>query len=584
MRNGFTLLELSIVLVIIAVIIGGGLMIATNGLQAAQYNVTVARMDDIERALFNYATAYNRIPCPSDLKQPSSSVTYGLESGTQSGGTGTGECITGMTPAAAFASPSGSEEGGVPTRALQLPDDYMYDGWGRRFRYAVDPTMTKPNALPASVSGLCGVKSQSAITVNDASGGSRTTAAMYALISHGANGHGAYTSSGNIVSTGSVNPDELTNCHCNSSGWAQAYTPTYVERVPLQDPGNALDDFDDIVTFKEPWQMQAANYPLSPPSSQCIYVTDAYNNRVEVFNTSGTFVMGIGAGYNGVSGSIGSSGSGNGQFDYPHGIAIDANGNVWVADSNNYRIQEFSSTGVYLNQFGSLGTGSGQLDGPNQIAFDASGNLWVVDTGAHRVQKFSPGGRFLMGIGAGYNGVSGSIGSYGSGNGQFILPYGVSVDGSGNIWVADTGNFRIQEFNSSGTYLNQFGTQGYSAGQFHHPNYMTFDISGNLWVMDGDTSRAQEYSSSGSYISEFGGVTGPANGQFQYAPLGAAIDAKGNFWLTDYGNNRIEVLSGSGTYLSGIGAGYNGLGGSVGSSGSANGQFYAPWGIAVGNH
>jgi prepilin-type N-terminal cleavage/methylation domain-containing protein len=261
-QRGFTLLELSIVLVLIGVILAGALVTFTGSLQASQYNATVTKMDDIEKALLNYAIANNRIPCPTDLTLTTASVNYGMEAGASAGGTATGECVTGMTPAANSKSVSGAEEGGVPTRALQLTDDYMYDGWGRKFRYAVDPTMTKASALPYPAGGLCSA-STTAITVNDASGAARTTAGIYALISHGANGHGAYTSNGVVLNAGSVNANEQTNCHCTSGAAAGTYTPTYIETVPTQDPANALDNFDDIVTFKEGWQMQALNYPLA---------------------------------------------------------------------------------------------------------------------------------------------------------------------------------------------------------------------------------------------------------------------------------------------------------------------------------
>ena len=261
-RRGFTLLELSVVLILIATILGSGLAMLTASLQASQYNTTVARMDAIEKALLNYGVSFYRVPCPANLTLTVASANYGYEAGASAGGVGSGECVTGMTPAANFKSVSGAEEGGVPTRALQLPDEYMYDGWGRKFRYAVDPSATKTNSLPYPTGGLCSA-SASSITVNDAGGGARTTSAIYALVSHGVNGHGAYTSNGVAANGGSVNGDELTNCHCDSTGAAAAYTPNYVEKVPMQDASNALDNFDDLVTFKEGWQMQAPNYPLA---------------------------------------------------------------------------------------------------------------------------------------------------------------------------------------------------------------------------------------------------------------------------------------------------------------------------------
>ncbi len=145
-RRGFTLLELSIVLLLIGLIIGMSLVTLTGSIQASQYNVTVARMDAIEKALLNFAIANTRIPCPSDLTQLSGSATYGVEAGAGSGsspGVATGACTgASMVPVANFTSVSGAAEGGVPTRALGLPDDYIYDGWGRRFRYAVDLSMT----------------------------------------------------------------------------------------------------------------------------------------------------------------------------------------------------------------------------------------------------------------------------------------------------------------------------------------------------------------------------------------------------------------------------------------------------------
>ncbi len=286
-QRGFTLLELSIVLALIAVILGGGLVIFTGYIQSTAFNTTVARMDEIEKALLNFSVANNRIPCPSDLQQIPTSTTYGLEAGASAGGTATGECVTGMTPAANSKSASGAEEGGVPTRALRLPDDYMYDGWGRRFRYAVDPTYTASNSLPFPIGGLCSASAKS-ITVQDAAAGNRTTTGIYAIISHGANGHGAYTSNGVTFNAASANTDEQTNCHCNSSGVSTTYTPTYVEKVPLQNPANALDSFDDIVTFKEGWQMQTQNFPLTTAAT-CVYVVD-WNPRVQVFSTGGTYL------------------------------------------------------------------------------------------------------------------------------------------------------------------------------------------------------------------------------------------------------------------------------------------------------
>ena len=187
-------------------------------------------MHAIEKALLNFAVFNSRLPCPGDLTQNSASSTYGMESANP------GSC-TGGTPAATYTATSGTIEGSVPTRALQLPEDYIYDGWGHRIRYAVDPNFTAANSLPASVTcNPAAAGDSAAITVYDGAGGTRSSAAAYALISHGANGHGAFTSSyvSSLLNANSTNTNEQTNCHCNGSATPGTYTATYVAQAPAQ--------------------------------------------------------------------------------------------------------------------------------------------------------------------------------------------------------------------------------------------------------------------------------------------------------------------------------------------------------------
>src|SRR5271166_651061 len=250
------------------------------------------------------------------------------------------------------------------------------------------------------------------------------------------------------------------------SRWASAPGIT-ASAAPLAPPAPGNGQFHDV---------DGVAIPSGRSVSGTIWVTDANNNRMEKFNSSGTFIMGIGDGYNGVSGAIGSSGSGNGQLNHPDNITIDASGNIWVLDEENYRVQEFTSSGAYLMQFGSYGGGNGQFVNPYLLATDAGGNIWVADTSNHRVEKFNNSGTFLLGIGAGYNGVSGSIGSSGSGNGQFNQPSSIAFDANGNVWVLDNGNNRVEEFNSSGTYMSKFGSTGSGNGQFANPNGLAIVI------------------------------------------------------------------------------------------------------------
>jgi DNA-binding beta-propeller fold protein YncE len=127
----------------------------------------------------------------------------------------------------------------------------------------------------------------------------------------------------------------------------------------------------------------------------------------------------------------GSPGSGNGQFNQPDGIAVDSNGNVYVSDMWNNRVQKFSSSGEYLTQWGS----DGLLAFPAGLAVDDNNNVFVADRDHHRIIKFNDSGTSLT-----------LWGSYGGSASQFNLPMGLAVDNSGNIYVADTWNHRIQKF------------------------------------------------------------------------------------------------------------------------------------------
>ena len=128
----------------------------------------------------------------------------------------------------------------------------------------------------------------------------------------------------------------------------------------------------------------------------------------------------------------GSSGTGNGQFNGPGGIKVDGSGNVFVADTENNRIQKFDNAGTFLTTWR---TGTEPLVGPDSIAVDGSGNVFVTEFFTNRIEKFDNAGTFLT-----------TWGSVGTGNGQFEVPLGVAVDGSGNVFVAEFGNNRIQKF------------------------------------------------------------------------------------------------------------------------------------------
>src|SRR3954447_353910 len=125
----------------------------------------------------------------------------------------------------------------------------------------------------------------------------------------------------------------------------------------------------------------------------------------------------------------GETGSGPGQFRFPVSVAVDATGTVYVADSENDRIQRFDENGAFLGEWGGSGAGPGQFSTPEALDVDAAGNVYVAEKGNYRVQKFSSTGSFLA-----------QWGGHGSAAGQFDAPEGIATDTAGNVFVADAGN------------------------------------------------------------------------------------------------------------------------------------------------
>jgi hypothetical protein len=155
---------------------------------------------------------------------------------------------------------------------------------------------------------------------------------------------------------------------------------------------------------------------------------DLGNHRVEKFTSGGSFIS-----------SWGGSGTGNGQFGGPQGIAIDLTDNIYIADTLNHRIQKFNTSGTFVTKWGANGTGDVQFDNPAGVSVDALGDVYVADTNNNRIQKFSATGAFIS-----------SCGTSGTGNGEFAGPQDVGADSSGNYYVADTGNDRVQKFGAAG--------------------------------------------------------------------------------------------------------------------------------------
>ena len=211
------------------------------------------------------------------------------------------------------------------------------------------------------------------------------------------------------------------------------------------------------------------------------------------------------------------------------------------------------STGpIYTSQFGSSGSGSGQLSLPVGEALDSSGNLWVADYSNNRLDKFSAAGTFLT--------------SYTDG-GALSHPWGIAIEsGTGNLYITDQGHNRVVVLSPSGSQIRTI--EGTGEHQFNLPEGITIDPNGKVWVVDYGNNRLEEFSPTGTF-ERVVGSSGTSEGHFT-APYEVAF-YNGKMYVTDCGNNRIDKFSSS-TYLPA---------GSYGSYGAGNGQFNCPHSIAV---
>jgi sugar lactone lactonase YvrE len=232
-----------------------------------------------------------------------------------------------------------------------------------------------------------------------------------------------------------------------------------------------------------------------------------------------------------------------GRLNLPYDVAPDALGNVYVADTHNHRIQEFSPTGRLIRMFGSRGSGDGQFWQPRGIAIDPFGNVWVADHENKRVQKFTADGRFL-----GRFGANGGDGTLGGGWGEFNSPRGLSSDAAGNIYVADDANHRIVKISNDGVTLAQWGRAdlrpGTGDGEFNLPYGTAVDPAGHLWVADTLNNRLVEMTTDGVVLAKYGAGGGDGsegNGPGEFKQLyNVAVDCVGNVYASDKANWRVQ--------------------------------------------
>ncbi|XP_055931534.1 RING finger protein nhl-1-like isoform X2 [Argiope bruennichi] len=254
---------------------------------------------------------------------------------------------------------------------------------------------------------------------------------------------------------------------------------------------------------------------------------------------------------------FGSRGADVGQFTWPRGVTVGTDNTIVVADSNNHRVQVFTSNGKFIQQFGSYGSSEGEFDCLAGVTVNRIGQFIVSDRYNHRLQVFDPNGRFIR-----------AFGCEGRMDGKFSYPWGVATDNLGFIYVCDKENHRIQVFQGDGTFVTKFGGIGQRPGELEHPHYVAVSTTNRVIVSDSNNHRIQIFDVNGRLLSTFG-TEGSEEGQFKY-PRGVAVDDQGYLIVGDSGNNRIQIFHPDGTFLK-----------AFGTWGSGDGEFKGLEGVAV---
>ncbi|HUO57410.1 MAG TPA: NHL repeat-containing protein [bacterium] len=242
-------------------------------------------------------------------------------------------------------------------------------------------------------------------------------------------------------------------------------------------------------------------------------------------------------------------GAGKGQFSYPRGIAVDSNGDIYVADSRNHRIQKIKGAdGKFTLQFGkffNVGGGDkkklendqlGMLNEPNDVAIGPDDMVYVMDTWNGRVQIFTPKGKAKRAI-ASDDGV--------------FAPRGIVVDPNGFIYIADTGKHRIVKFDPKGQKIKSWGMKGDKNGEFNEPIGVALDQAGNLYVADRLNFRIQVFSGDGQYIREWP-VKGWSKEQIDMEPHLAIDQAHSLLYASDGRGHKVYCFKLDGSLVSTI--------------------------------
>ena len=317
-------------------------------------------------------------------------------------------------------------------------------------------------------------------------------------------------------------------------------------RLPASDLGTAEQmELQIVRSFSGDY----AGLPLSKPRDLAVspqgdlVIADSGNNRILILDKGGNLKLAFGSTCilekGPESGCLDPDGSqpgelGDGQFNEPWGVGVNQQGEIYVADTWNGRIQKFDSEGQFQAKWGRFGHSPAELRdpkllfGPRGLTLDLEGNLLVADTGNKRILRFAAGGAFLSQVGGG--GIT---------PGLFDEPVSLVVEpGGGAVYVSDAWNRRIQKFDAGLQFQSEWKVPGWKDQGILSKPYIALDSAGQVYVTDPENSRILVYAVDGSLRARLSGGTG--TGQFLNNPNGLALDpTKGNLLVADGGNDRI---------------------------------------------
>ena len=311
---------------------------------------------------------------------------------------------------------------------------------------------------------------------------------------------------------------------------------------------------------------------LALDSSGNIYTTDVYRGLVLKISPDGRLILVAGNSIQGLSGDGG--GALSASLNAPERVAIDSNGNLFIADTNNNRVRKVTPSGIITTLAGNGAAGfsgdggaaiNAALYEPAGLAVDSSGNVYIADSGNNRIRKVDPSGVITTVAGNGLPVYSGDGGA--ASRASLNFPNSVAVDASGNLYIADSGNNTIRKITTGGPFgatimtVAGSGIFGYSgdggkatAASLAYPTDAFLDASGNLFIADYSNSRIRKVTADGIIHTVAGngalGYSGDGGSALQAAlgdPFGVVVDASGTIFIADTFKTKIRVVDATGT-------------------------------------